>query len=71
MEKSWAVEVWGDWSHIGISTDIFYTRREAESYFLGIRKKLDSSKYIITRDSIVDVNDSSNAVYLTNLDELE
>jgi hypothetical protein len=28
-------------------------------------------KYIITRDSIIDVKDSSNAVYLTNLDELE
>lgn len=71
MEKSWAVEVWGDWSHMRISTDIFYTRREAEIYLLSIRKKLDSSKYIITRDSIVDVKDSSNAVYLTNLDELE
>ncbi|WP_108671764.1 hypothetical protein [Peribacillus acanthi] len=67
MEKRWAVECWGN---LGI-TEVFYTRREAEAYFLSIRKKLDSSKYIITRDSIVDVKDSSNAVYLTNLDELE
>lgn len=67
MEKSWAVECWGN---IGV-TEIFYSKKQAEAYFLSIRAKLDSSKYIFTRDSIVDINDSSNAVYLTNLNELE
>ncbi len=70
MEKSWAVEVWGDWP-LGVTTEIFYSKSLAQKYFLDIRRKLDSSKYIITRDSIVDVKDSSNAIYLTNLDELE
>ncbi|SCB91620.1 hypothetical protein GA0061087_100419 [Priestia flexa] len=66
MEKNWAVECWGNMGN----TEIFYTRREAETYFRSIRKTLDSSKYIFTKDSIVDKNDSSNAVYLTNLSEL-
>ena len=70
MEKDWAVEVWGDWSHLGIYTDIFYTRREAEIYFKQIRRLVDSSKFIITKESIVDIEDNNNAVYLTNLREL-
>lgn len=64
MEKTWAVECWGN---IGV-TEIFYTKQEAESYFKGIRKKLDSSKYLFTRDSIVDKDNSENAVYLTKLE---
>jgi len=66
MEKRWAVECWGD---IGV-TDIFYTRKEAEAYFKDIRRSLDSSKYIISKDSIIDKNNPDNAVYLTELDKL-
>ncbi|MCM3574714.1 hypothetical protein M3172_16070 [Mesobacillus subterraneus] len=66
MEKRWAVECWGD---IGV-TDIFYTKKEAEAYFKDIRSGLDSSKYIISKDSIIDKNNPDNAVYLTELDKL-
>lgn len=66
MEKRWAVECWGD---IGV-TDIFYTRKEAEAYFKDIRRSLDSSKYIFSKDSIIDKNNPDNAVYLTELDKL-
>lgn len=52
MEKDWAVEVWGDWQQFGITTDVFYTKRDAETYFKSIRRKVDSSKYICTRSSI-------------------
>jgi len=69
MEKNWAVEVWGDWS-LGVTTEIFYSKSLAQKYFLGIRRKLDSSKYIMTNDSIVDIENSDNAIYLTNLSEL-
>lgn len=66
MEKQWVVECWGD---IG-ETDIFYTEKEARIYFNRIRKQLDSSKYIITKTSIIDIQNNENAVYLTNLREL-
>lgn len=46
MEKKWAIEIWGDWSHLGIVTDIFYTKREAENYYKCIRRQVVSSKYI-------------------------
>lgn len=70
MEKNWAVEVWGNWQSLGITTEIFYTYREAHSYFLDIRRKLPSDKYIMSKDSIVDVENNDNAIYLTNLKEL-
>lgn len=66
LEKQWVVECWGD---IG-ETDIFYTEKEARAYFNRIRKQLDSSKYIITKTSIIDIENNENAVYLTNLREL-
>lgn len=51
-------------------TKIFVTKQQAIAYFKSIRRGLDSSKYIFTKDSIVDKDDSNNAVYLTSLKEL-
>lgn len=69
MDKDWIVEVWGDWRQFKIATDVFYTKREAETYFKSIRRRLDSSKYIFTRNSIVEIANEENAIYLTNLNE--
>jgi hypothetical protein len=66
MEKQWVVECWGD---IG-ETELFYTEKEAREYFNSIRKRLDSSKYIISKTSIIEVENKENAIYLTNLKEL-
>ncbi|MCM3118863.1 hypothetical protein M3610_27195 [Neobacillus sp. MER 74] len=65
MEKQWLVECWG---YLG-DTDLFYTEKEARTFFNSIRKRLDSSKYIITKTSIINKENSENAVYLTNLRE--
>ncbi|MFE6170192.1 hypothetical protein ACFVP8_20280 [Viridibacillus arvi] len=65
MEKNWAVECWGSFS--GIGTELFYTKREAEAYFKDIRKGLDSSKYIMKSDKIVNIEDDGNMVCLTDL----
>lgn len=67
MEKNWCVEVWGIVGNY--STDIFYTKREAEAYFKSIRKQLDSTKYLFTKTTIIDKENPDNAVYLTNLKE--
>ncbi|MEI2368009.1 hypothetical protein [Niallia circulans] len=66
VEKNWAVECWGNLGE----TKVFWTKKEAHDYFITIRKRLDSSKYIFTKESIVDKDDNNNAVYLTNLKEL-
>ena len=69
MEKDWCVECWGEFAD-KYGTDIFYTEKEAKAYFTSIRKKLDSTKYLFTKDSIIDKEDADNAVYLTNLSEI-
>ncbi|SHF97763.1 hypothetical protein [Ornithinibacillus halophilus] len=68
MEKSWCVEVWGVVGNN--TTELFFTRREALEYFKNIRKGLSSSKYIITRDSIIEIENPENAVYLTDLNDI-
>jgi hypothetical protein len=68
IEKNWCVEVWGEIENF--QTELFYTRKEAEAHFKSIRKKLDSIRYIMSRDSIVDKVDDRNAIYLTDLREL-
>jgi hypothetical protein len=66
MDKQWIVECWDNIE----KTELFYTEKEARTYFNSIRKRLDSSKYIITKTSIVDVENGNNAIYLTNLRDL-
>lgn len=63
MEKNWCVECWGGLGE----TELFYTKREALNYFKKIRSSLDSSKYIISLDSIVSIDNPEQVVYLTNL----
>lgn len=70
MEKNWVVEVWGDWTSLGAQTELFYTRREALEYFKSLRRKLDSSQYIFTQDSIVEIANEVNSIVLTDLREL-
>lgn len=66
MEKRWCVEVWGE---IGdFHTELFFTKREAERYFKQIRRVLDSAKFIIKRDEIIDKQNDGNRVVLTDLD---
>lgn len=70
MEKNFCVEVWGNPAGLNLLTEIFYTEREAIQHFKNIRKQLDSSKFIMTKDSIVDIANNENAIYLTDLREL-
>jgi hypothetical protein len=65
MEKNWCVECWGGLGE----TQLFYTKREAITYFKKIRNSLDSSKYIFSLDSIVGIDNPDESVYLTNLKE--
>lgn len=66
MEKNWCVECWGS---IG-QTELFYTKKEAEQYFKSIRKTLDSSKYIFTKDTIQSIDNPDDYIIITNLNEL-
>lgn len=68
-EKDWCVECWGSFAD-NYGTDIFDTEVEAKNYFNSISKDLDPKRYTITEDSIVDNEDSTNSVNLTNLSEL-
>lgn len=68
MEKNWCVEVWGKIKNY--NTEVFFTKREAEAYFKHIRSNLDSTKYIFAKDSITEINNPDNAVYLTDLRDL-
>lgn len=69
MEQRWLVECWGDFNN-RFGTELFYTKREAERYFKHIRKQLDSSRYIISKDKIIDSQDDGNIVCLTDLDDI-
>lgn len=68
MEKNWLVEVWGEFP-VNCCTDLFYTKVEAEKYFKSIRKQLDSTKYIFSKNAIVDKDNLDNCIYLTNIKE--
>lgn len=69
VEPKWLVECWGDFN-IEYGTELFYTKRDAEQYFKKIRRQLDSSKYKITRDRIIDIQDDGNIVCITDLDDI-
>lgn len=51
-------------------TELFYTEKEARQYFKKIIKGLDTTRFIITRDSIVDTEDNAGSVCITKLSEL-
>lgn len=70
MEQRWLVECWGEFSS-KYGTELFYTKIEAEKYFKQIRRQLDSSRYIISRDSIIDSQDDGNIVCITDLDDID
>lgn len=61
--KSWVVTVRGNVK--GFSSGIFLSEREAIAYFKTIRRTLNSSEFIMTRESLVDKKDPGNAVRLT------
>ncbi|WP_045522745.1 hypothetical protein [Neobacillus niacini] len=67
MEKNFAVEVWGNPGNLGVSTELFYTEKEAIKHFKDIRKKLDSTKFTFSKESIIDKENNDNAIYITNL----
>jgi len=65
MQKSWIVMVRG--SVNGFSTGIFHGEKDAIAYFKTIRRSLDSSKFIMTKESLVEKNNPKNAVRLTKM----
>ncbi len=65
MKSDWIVIVKGNVN--GFMTAIFHMERDAIAYFKTIRKSLDSSKFIITRESIMDKDNRENTVRLTKL----
>ncbi|MFD2640031.1 hypothetical protein [Piscibacillus salipiscarius] len=64
MEKNFIVEVWGDFTEY--STEVFYTRQEAEEYFKKIRASLNSTRFIKGSTTITDNEDENNCVILTD-----
>src|SRR5690625_1594931 len=63
MNNNWIVQVRGNIN--GFMTTTFNMERDAIAYFKTIRRSLDSSKFIITRESLVDKDNPENTVCLT------
>jgi|SRR5690625_1104087 len=64
MKNNWVVSVKGNVN--GFVTAVFGIERDAIAYFKAIRRSLDSSKFIISRESLIDKDNPENVVRLTN-----
>ena len=65
--QRYCVEVWGD-VFDGYTTELFYTRKEAEAYFKRIRRSLNSERFIKRKDEIIDTLDKENYVKITDFE---
>src|SRR5699024_8208064 len=63
MKGNWVVSVKGYVN--GFSTAVFAMEKDAIKYFKDIRRSLDSSKFIMTRESLIDKDNPENVVCIT------
>src|SRR5690625_2922168 len=63
MKGNWVVSVKGYVN--GFSTAVFAMEKDAIQYFKDIRISLDSSKFIMTRERLIDKDNPENVVRLT------